>query len=145
MDVCCYNRPMDDQTQQRVHAETEAIFYILENLERHDWELIGSTVTEFEFDNNTDMFKRQSVYKLFEYAKNVYDILDYPDSQARSNEFQSHGVGSVDSLHLAVSELTDVEVLLTTDDKFIKSAKRTGSKVKVINPLLWLMEVSYDE
>lgn len=145
MDVCCYNRPMDDQTQERVHVETEAIFYILKNLDKRGWDLIGSSVVEYEFKKNSDVIKQQSAYKFFDYTKTTYNILDYPDTQARANIFQSHGIGSIDSLHLAISECAGVEVLLTTDDRFIKAAKRTDTKVKVINPLIWLMEVSYNE
>lgn len=29
LDNCCYNRPFDDQTQERVHLESEAILTIL--------------------------------------------------------------------------------------------------------------------
>jgi len=62
-----------------------------------------------------------------------------------ANVFQSVGVGSIDSLHLAMAENSEVSVLLTTDDDFIKTAKRTDSKVRVINPLEWIMEVTGNE
>ncbi len=29
LDNCCYNRPFDDQTQERIHLESEAILTIL--------------------------------------------------------------------------------------------------------------------
>ena len=29
LDTCCYNRPFDDQTQERIHLESEAILTIL--------------------------------------------------------------------------------------------------------------------
>ena len=29
LDSCCYNRPFDDQTQERIHLESEAILTIL--------------------------------------------------------------------------------------------------------------------
>jgi hypothetical protein len=35
LDNCCYNRPFDDQTQERIHLESEAILTVLQrgNLE----------------------------------------------------------------------------------------------------------------
>lgn len=31
LDNCCYNRPFDDQTQERIHLESEAILMILQH------------------------------------------------------------------------------------------------------------------
>jgi predicted nucleic acid-binding protein len=51
---------------------------------------------------------------------------------------------SFDALHLACAESVFAEVLLTTDDKFLKKAKKNKSvlKVRVENPVTWLMEVT---
>jgi len=39
LDACCLNRPFDDQTQDCIHLETEAIVLILNRLEKwSDWE-----------------------------------------------------------------------------------------------------------
>lgn len=45
-----------------------------------------------------------------------------------------------DSLHLASAE-TCAEVLLTTDIKFLKACQRINLKVKVKNPIDFVMEV----
>ena len=38
LDVCCLNRPYDDQTQDRVHLECEAVLLILSRLDKQaDW------------------------------------------------------------------------------------------------------------
>ena len=145
MDVCCYNRPMDDQTQHRIYVETEAILRILKDSEQEGWDLIGSTLVNYELDRHSDTAKQQKAYSFYEYAKETYDVLDFLETGVRANVFQSLGMGALDSLHLAVSEYAKADVLLTTDDDFIKTAKRTDSKVRVINPLLWLMEALDNE
>lgn len=48
MDVCCLNRPFDDQTQERIHLESEAILSILNRCEAKEWKLVSSEVIEFE-------------------------------------------------------------------------------------------------
>jgi len=35
-DLCCLNRPFDDQTQPRVQSETQAIIEILDAFEREE-------------------------------------------------------------------------------------------------------------
>ena len=42
LDVCCLNRPFDDQTQARIRLEAEAILMILAQCETGHWEWIGS-------------------------------------------------------------------------------------------------------
>ncbi len=32
LDICCFNRPYDDQTQARVRLETEAVILLLSSL-----------------------------------------------------------------------------------------------------------------
>lgn len=34
LDLCCFNRPYDDQTQTRIRLETEAKILIQENVKR---------------------------------------------------------------------------------------------------------------
>ncbi len=49
----------------------------------------------------------------------------------------------MDAIHLACAESAEVDVFLTTDDRLLKKAKRIGKilKVRVANPVHWLMEV----
>lgn len=39
LDVCCFNRPYDDQTQDRVRLEAEAVLLILRRIEAGEWRL----------------------------------------------------------------------------------------------------------
>ncbi|CAG1022686.1 Antitoxin YefM [Methylococcales bacterium] len=43
LDACCLNRPYDDQTQDRIHLESEAILTIFKHIEAGDWEWIVSS------------------------------------------------------------------------------------------------------
>ncbi len=42
LDACCLNRPFDDQTQDRIHLEAEAVLLILTHVESGRWQWIGS-------------------------------------------------------------------------------------------------------
>jgi hypothetical protein len=60
----------------------------------------------------------------------------------RAQELEAVGYGAFDALHLSATEAGDAEVLLTTDDRFVKRAARAvGSpRVRVLNPVEWLRE-----
>ena len=58
LDVCCWNRPFDDQTQEKIHLETEAILIILSS---DRWELIGSDIVDFEISKIPDKERKKKV------------------------------------------------------------------------------------
>ncbi len=71
MDVCCLNRPFDDQTQQRIRLEAEAVLLILEHCQSGDWQLIGSEAIHFEVRRIPDEERRQKVTLLVSLAGSV--------------------------------------------------------------------------
>ncbi len=63
--------------------------------------------------------------------------------EVRALELKRAGLQPLDALHIACAEKGKAEILLTTDDNLLSKAlknKRT-LKVKVANPLRWVMEV----
>jgi predicted nucleic acid-binding protein len=62
---------------------------------------------------------------------------------ARAQELKAMGVRTYDALHLACAEQATVDIFLTTDDRVLRIATRHTAqlKVRVANPLAWLLEV----
>ncbi|MDM8515473.1 PIN domain-containing protein [Desulfobacterales bacterium HSG16] len=59
----------------------------------------------------------------------------------RAKEFEISGIQAFDAMHLACAE-NNADILLTTDDRFIKKAERlSGLNIQINNPLKWLNEV----
>ena len=50
LDTCCYNRPYDDQTQEKIHMEGEAILTIINSCKKNQDEIIGSSVLDLEIE-----------------------------------------------------------------------------------------------
>jgi hypothetical protein len=61
-DVCCLNRPFDDQTQDRIHLEAEAVLSIFNHSRKSGWSIIGSDAIEFEIEKMPDHDKRLKVH-----------------------------------------------------------------------------------
>jgi len=141
LDVCCLNRPFDDQQQDRVHLEAEAVLLILKRCESREWHWVSSTVVSYEVDNIPNLERRNRIKELLRGAQEVLSLSDA--AVERGEELKGLGLKTYDALHVACAEQAQVDVLLTTDDKLIRAAARHKRTVKVSvkNPLTWLQEV----
>ena len=141
IDTCCLNRPFDDQTQDRIHLETEAILIILKHMDEKEWEWIGSEVLNYEIEQTPDQERRRRVKMIAGYIHQIIKI----DTSAiqRAKQLEALGFHSFDALHLACAENGNTDIFLTTDDKLLQLANKwsTNLSVRVENPLSWLKEV----
>ena len=140
LDNCCYNRPFDDQSQERIYLESEAILSILKRCEQQQFEVFGSPILQLEINQMRDEEKKLKVESLYRVVKS--EISYTPEVKKRSEEImQLSKIRSFDSLHIAIAELAGLGVLLTTDDKLEKMAANLDLKIKVQNPLKFILEV----
>jgi predicted nucleic acid-binding protein len=141
MDTCCYKRPFDDQTQERIYVESEIILLIMAKCDKGEWALLSSKVLEYEFSNDKNIERSQYMIALYCNGDNIYPVTD--SIEQRAKHFQEHGVKLYDSLHLATAEHANADVLLTVDDQFINSSKRTDSQIRVINPISFMEDFKW--
>ena len=141
LDVCCLNRPFDDQQQDRIHLEAEAVLLILKRCEAGEWQWISSAVVSYEVDNIPNQERRNRLKEILRGAREIQSLTD--TAVERGEELKGLGLKTYDALHVACAEQAAVEVLLTTDDRLVWAAARNAAKLKVPvnNPLTWLQEV----
>lgn len=140
LDVCCLNRPFDDQTQDRIRLESEAVLLVIGHFSDKDWQWISSDAVAIEVEQNPDGERRHRVQRL---ASSALAIVHVEQEQlVRSQELVVLGFSSLDALHLACAEAGSADIFLTTDDRLLRLAVRVASqlKVRVANPLRWLEE-----
>ena len=142
MDVCCWSRPFDDLSQDRVYFEAESVLSIIAHCERGDWALVSSGVIDFEISNLPDTDKQGQIQSLYVVTSEHVQLSD--KAEQRAVFFHEHGLKPFDSLHLALAETSGVDVFLTTDDRLLMTAQRMNLKIKIANPVSWLMEVIND-
>ena len=141
LDACCLNRPFDDQTQDRIHLEAEAVLLILAHLETREWEWIGSDVLDFEIEQTHDASRRCRVKLLASFRHESVHLGG--TELKRAAWLESLGFHAFDALHLACAESGNADVFLTTDDQLLQMAMRCTGQLKttVGNPLTWIKEV----
>jgi hypothetical protein len=143
MDCCCLNRPADDQTQDKIRIETDAIIGILFKCFYGSWRLIGSDIVEYEIKKTPDLNKQNKALNLYSVKKENIELNN--TIETRALEIQKYGLKPLDSLHFASAEYRNVDILLTADKDFVKYAKRINTTLRVENPINWFMEVMENE
>ena len=108
LDVCCFNRPFDDQSQSRVRVEAEAVLAIFERCEAGEWELIISEMVETEVAQIADQERRQRIEGALLMARSHIRVNETVES--RSEELQNLGFQGFDAIHLACAEIAQADV-----------------------------------
>ena len=140
LDTCCFNRPFDVQTQNRVRREAEAVEVILEYFDIGYWQWLASSVNADEIDRITEPIKHAQVKTLLSLT---HQIICVGEAEiARGEQLEALGFERLDALHLACAENGTADIFLTTDDSLLKTARRfnTQLRVRVEYPDVWLQE-----
>ena len=115
---------------------------ILIRVQQHeDWSWVSSDMVQYEVEQTPDSERCRRVRGLITFADVVADVTD--KVARRAVELQSLGFKAVDAIHVACAEASHGDVLLTTDDRFLRVARRNAGRiqVRVENPIDWLREV----
>jgi predicted nucleic acid-binding protein len=140
-DACCLNRLTDDQRQERIRREAEAMEKLMGFVadQRAVW--VSSQVLIAEIARNPNAERREDALNLLSFAGEV--IPTGADILQRARVLEALGFSGFDALHLACAESAHVDAFLTTDDRLLRRAQRgVGSvAVRVSNPLSFLEEV----
>ena len=145
LDTCCVGRSLDDQTQDRIQRETEAVETIVSYFSLDQLRWISSEVLAIEAANNPNLKKREAINDRLNFTDET--VLVGTIERTRATYLESLGFKLFDALHIACAESGGADVLLTTDDKLLNRATRFRSRlhVRVENPYTWLQEVNENE
>lgn len=71
LDVCCLNRPFDNQTQDRIHLESEAILSVLNPSQNSNWDIVGSEAIDIEIAKMPDNEKKLRLISLHQCISHI--------------------------------------------------------------------------
>jgi hypothetical protein len=140
LDVCCLNRPFDDQRQARIRLEAEAVLAILQRVAAGDWPWVGSAVLDFETGQITDPERLRRVRAMLQSVSQQTELTD--EDVKRAEQLEALGFADYDALHLACAERGGAAIFLTTDDRLLRRAVRHADvlRLRVANPVMWISE-----
>ena len=145
LDTCCLSRFFDDQTQPRIHQETEVIRRIISQINSGHWHWISSDVLVDEVEQIPDLDQRLQIRDLMADAHQTVSV--EASERSRGKHLETLGFKELDALHIACAESGSVDVFLTTDDGLLRRAERYNSQlyVRVENPYTWFQELAENE
>lgn len=138
IDLNCFNRPFDDQRQQRIRRETEAVFRILSRIVEGKDALIWSWVMSFENAKHPKPDRRDEIALWVNRAESVIALSVRIEDRAR--ELEEQGIPALDAVHLASAEVGEADIFLTCDDAVVKRAARLRLGLRVMNPVAYWKE-----
>lgn len=134
LDNCVFNRPFfDDQGQERIRSETEAVIEIRKRVEQGQLELVWSYVIDLEVFRNPFVIRRQGIASW----KNLSAIEIGPSIKIISSaiELRALGLREIDSLHVACAVESKSDYFVTTDDAILR--KTTGVPLlSIVDPVV---------
>lgn len=137
LDNCCYNRPFDDQSQIKIHLETQAKLYIQAKIKEGVYDLVWSYILDYENGKNPYEEKRLAIapwrtIASFCVAEETEDILLFAESLA------SKGIKTYDALHISCAVAAHCEYYCTTDKKLLNTPI---PEIKIVSPIIFVNEM----
>ncbi len=139
-DVCCLNRPFDDQNQDKIRLEAEAILAIIKHIDNGTWSSVSSDTVVYEINNTTDEERRDRLLSINDRAKTHITVDEAIFN--RTTIIKEMGFTTYDAMHIACAETAQIDIFLSTDKGIINRASRNKNDllVKIMNPLNWIQE-----
>ncbi|HPS57936.1 MAG TPA: PIN domain protein [Spirochaetota bacterium] len=137
MDLCCFNRPFDDQLQQKIYLETEAKLFIQKKVKDGEYDLVWSYMLDYENSVNPDEETRNSIQKWENVAIKI--ILENHSITSIAAGLIKSGFGIKDSLHIACAINAQARYFITVDKGILKK-KNMAEEIIIINPLEFISQ-----
>jgi len=104
------------------------------------FEIYASGAVNFEISNISNSEKRRQVKDLYNML--LLKNIEYTDLiKTRAVELRTYNIKDMDSLHIAYAESENVDYFITTDKFLLNVESRVTLKIKIIDPIKFIMEV----
>jgi len=143
LDMCCYNRPYDDQSQMRVAMEAQSKLHIQNLIKEGKLELIGSYTLDYEVSRNPYEMRRKSIVQFIQDNMKGYVGEERDDAiRPMAEQLMETGVKEKDAYHVASAIYAGCDYFISTD---VRLLKHTNNKIKLVTPIEFITETEADE
>lgn len=129
MNTSALNRPFDDLSSPRVRIEAEAMANLVALIESQRVELVVSEYLVFEVSQGPEPERIMKILDLLSLAGGSVGVS--PAVARRARDLERYGLRGLDALHVASAETAQVDLLVTTDDRMIRSVSRNAERIRV--------------
>jgi len=133
LDNCCYGRPFDDLTQERINNEASAKMYIQTLIKFKSLILYTSFMLFNEINDNPFTESKEHILNFInEYTSVFVDDEDLSEIKTLSEEAMKTGIKKKDATHLACSIYSECDYFITVDKRVLNYKT---DKIKIVNPI----------
>lgn len=133
LDMCCYNRPYDDQSQIKVSLETQAKLHIQDLIQKKHLELVTSYMLRYECGQNPYEMRRRAIMQFVDTHATAYVGLERKNEiVSMATEIMSTGIKFKDACHVASAVYANCEYFISTDKRLLKYKT---DRIKLVNPI----------
>lgn len=139
LDMCCYNRPYDDQTQLKISMETQSKLFIQTLIKDGRLKLITSYMLRYECSNNPFEMRRNAIFDFIH--NNTYGYVGDEHKEgieAKASEIMKTGIKFKDACHVASAIYAECEYFISTDMRLLKYK---SEEIKMVSPIEFVMEM----
>lgn len=143
LDMCCYNRPYDDQSQLKVAMEAQSKLHIQILISDGKLDLIGSYTLDYEVSRNPYDMRRQSIFQFIHTNMVGYVGDERADIiKPMAEEIIATGVKEKDAYHVASAIYAGCEYFISTD---IRLLKYKSDRIRLVTPIEFVTETEGEE
>lgn len=99
-----------------------------------------SRAIDYEISRISDGDKRRQIEDLYD-GLELENIPYTYELDKRVEELEKYNIHYMDAYHIAYAESKEVDYFITVDKQLINASKKVNLKIKVINPIEFIMEV----
>ncbi|MHB1174931.1 MAG: hypothetical protein ACYCZJ_07390 [Sulfuriferula sp.] len=132
LDICCFNRPFDDQSDLIVRLQTEAKLHVQEMVRQGALDLVWSAIMDIENSANPDLNRKVTIADWQQIG--VVDMSVNELVEQKAITLSKIGVKPMDALHVACAIEARAEYFLTTDNALLRKMAKQDS-IRVVDPV----------
>ena len=127
LDLCCFNRPWDDQSSSRVRLETEAKLLLQDRVRLGATSLVWSYALTYENNFNPHRERRETIAAWQQLA--ISTVQASEEVVVIALQLAADGATAFDALHVACAIHAGAALFVTTDDRLLRIVRRRNDIV----------------
>ena len=143
LDMCCFNRPYDDQSQMCVALEAQAKLHIQNRIQEGIYDLIGSYILDYEVSRNPFDMRKNSITSFIQRNMKGYVGPERDGSVSFiASDIMKTGVKEKDALHVASAIYAKCTYFISTDKRLLKYR---SDQIRLVSPIDFIMETEDEQ
>ena len=143
LDMCCFNRPYDDQSQLKIALEAQAKLSIQNSIKDGSVILVGSYILDYENSRNPFEMRRQAISQFIQQNTSFYVSSENDNLISNlASEIMKSGVKEKDAYHVASAIYAECDYFISTDNRLLKYK---SDKIKIVSPVEYITNKEDDE